>query len=170
MKRILLALALIAIPIPGVASDYVRVPFNCRWMVNDWTGRRWQECDYRWVRNHYQHYGREYALTYTTPQTRGECLPSRAVVGVEKYSLDEAKENAIAMWMENVKLHEGVRFMSPDNAVVLSDGGRGPECYVSSTGLRLSEKAAGAAGQVLHQCTFVARPCPGGISGGRRRW
>lgn len=170
MKRTLLTLALIIIPLPSLASDYVKVPYNCRWIVNDWTGRRWKECDYRWVRQAYHYYGREYALTYTTPQSRGECLAPRSVVGIEKYNLDEAKDSAIGLWMEAEKMHHGVKFMSPDNAIVLSDGGRGPECYVSSTGNRMSEKVAEKAGQVLHQCNFVARPCAGGISAGRRRW
>lgn len=174
MRIILFAVGIalhLALSIPSLASDYVRQAYNCRWMVNDWTGRRWQECDYRWVRNHYQHYGREYALTYTTPQTRGECLAPRSVVGIEKYNIEEAKDSAISLWMEAEKMHHGVRFMGSDNAIVLSDGGRGPECYVSSTGNRASEKIAeGVAGKVLHQCVFTARPCPGGISGGRRRW
>lgn len=100
---------------------------------------------------------------------RGECLVPRSVVGLEKYSLEEAKNNAIAMWMEAEKLHNGVKYMNPENAVVLSNGGKGPDCYISSTGNRASERLAEGAGKVLHQCEFRARPCSGIITEEARR-
>lgn len=99
---------------------------------------------------------------------RPECLVPRSVVGLEKYNLDEAKNNAIALWMEAEKLHNGVKFMNPENAIVLSNGGKGPDCYVSSTGNRASEKIAEGAGRVLHQCEFRARPCAGIAEEARR--
>lgn len=161
MKRTLIAIAML-MPIPAIASDYIRQPYNCR-TYEEWTGRRTQECDYRWVRRYVPQYQpREYTLTYQhNSRGRGECLPMRAVVGVERGDLENAKANAISMWMEQVKLHEGLKYMNPDNAIVLSDGGRGPDCYASSTGLRWSEQVAEKVGRSLHQCEFRARPCAG---------
>lgn len=101
----------------------------------------------------------------------GECLAPRSVVGLEKYSLDEAKENATALWMEAVKLHHGAKYMNPANALVFSDNGRGPDCYLAATGNRASEQLAEKASKVLHQCEFRARPCEGQVDEdrGRRR-
>lgn len=110
---------------------------------------------------------REYTLSYGS--RRHECLQVRAVVGLEKYNVEEARQNAVDMWMEVVKLHHGVRFMNPDNAIVMSDGGRGPDCYVSATGTRASEKAAEVVGRRLSQCEYVARPCAGVMDEGRGR-
>lgn len=130
----------------------------------------WDDCRpvsvKRWVWVPYG--GREYTLTYSHQQRIAGCQPVRAAVGLEKYNLEEAKDNAVAMWMEAVGLHIGKKFMNPDNAVVLSDRGRGPECYLSATGNRLSEKAAEQAGRQLHQCEFVAHPCPGPVGRLRR--
>lgn len=99
---------------------------------------------------------------------RPECLTPRSVVGLEKYNLDEAKNNAISLWMEAEKLHNGVKYMNPENALVLSNGGKGPDCYVSSTGNRASEKIAEGTGRQLHQCEFRARPCAGIAEEARR--
>lgn len=102
---------------------------------------------------------REYAITYTHPSRQGHCYPVRAVVGIEKYNIEEARQNAVDLWMESVKLHHGVRFMDPENAIILSGGGKGPDCYLSSTGTRASEKVGEVFGRRLHQCEFQARPC-----------
>lgn len=96
---------------------------------------------------------------------RSECLAARSVVGLERYSLEEAKENAISLWMEAEKLHNGVKYMNPNNAIVISADGKGPECYLSSTGNRTSEQLAEKANKVLHQCEFRARPCRGADEG-----
>ena len=79
---------------------------------------------------------------------RSECLAARSVVGLERYSLEEAKENAISLWMEAEKLHNGVKYMNPNNAIVISADGKGPECYLSSTGNRTSEQLAEKANKV----------------------
>lgn len=114
---------------------------------------------------------RVYSYVHREPDARhrAECLTPRSVVGLEKYSLEEARNNAIAMWMEAEKLHNGVKYMNPENAVVLSNGGKGPDCYISSTGNRASERLAEGAGKVLHQCEFRARPCSGAITEEARR-
>lgn len=132
-------------------------------------------CDWEGCRRHpvyqnvYVPYApRSYSLTYAHPH-RHECLQVRAVVGLEKYNVEEARQNAIDMWMEAIKLHHGVRWMNPDNAIIMSDGGRGPDCYISATGTRASEKAAEVVGRRLHQCEYVARPCAGPVDDGRRR-
>lgn len=133
--------------------------------VCDWDGCRRHPV----YQNVYVPYApRSYSLTYTHPH-RHECLQVRAVVGLEKYNLEEAKQNAIDMWAEQTKLHHGVKFINADNAIILSDGGRGPDCYVSATGTRASEKAAEVVGRKLVQCEFIARPCAGSIDDGRRR-
>ena len=103
------------------------------------------------------------------PRGRGECLAPRAVVGLEKYNVEEAKENAISLWMEAEKLHNGVKYMNPNNAIVISSDGRGPDCFLSSTGNRASEKLAESANKVLHQCEFRARPCSGAAEEDERK-
>ena len=102
---------------------------------------------------------------YTLEQRRqARCEAVQSAVGVEKYNLDEARESARQLWMERVKLDHGVKYMNPDNAIILSGQGDGPDCYLSATGTRKSEKAAEAvAGAVLHQCEFIAAPCIGGV-------
>lgn len=100
---------------------------------------------------------------------RGDCLAPRAVVGLERYNLQEARDNAISLWMEAEKLHNGVKYMNPENAIVLSADGKGPDCYLSSTGNRASEKLAEQANKVLHQCEFRARPCSGNIGADQAR-
>lgn len=164
--RLMLA-ALVAVIATGVSAQE-----DSRWvrkvLVGQWCDG-WGHC-----RAHYKYvrveptYGRSYSLTYTHPH-RHECLHVRAVVGLEKYNIEEARQNAIDMWSEQVKLHHGVKFMNPDNAIVMSDGGRGPDCYVSATGTRASEKAAEAIGRKLSQCELIARPCAGPIDEGRGR-
>lgn len=111
---------------------------------------------------------REYAITYTHPSRQGHCYPVRAVVGLEKYNVDEAKQNAVELWMEQVRLHHGVKWMDPENAIILSGGGKGPDCYLSSTGTRASERLAENIGKRLSQCEFVARPCEPPKSPARR--
>ena len=100
---------------------------------------------------------------------RGECLAPRSVVGLERYSLEEAKENAISLWMEAEKLHNGVKYMDPDYAIVLSADGKSPDCYISSTGNRASEQLAAKVNKVLHQCEFRARPCSAAADVDRQR-
>lgn len=164
MRLIVFVLALLVSGISANSQDN-----STRWV---WRTIGWRTvCDeYGWncrripVRQrHYAApvYGYVQQAPYDT-RRRPECLVQRAAVGLEKLNLDEARQSAIGLWMEAVQLHEGKRWMNPDNAIVLSNGGRGPDCYLSATGNRFSEKAAEAtSGRVLHQCEFIARPCAG---------
>lgn len=162
MIRILLACIALLITAEAAAQE------DSRWVRKLLRYERrceWFDCYWRPVysRPIYRAYGyppgRDYTLTYTSPYRQGNCYPVRSVVGVEKYNLEEAKQNAIDLWMEQAKMHHGVRFMDPENAIILSDGGKGPDCYLSSTGTRASEKAAEIVGRRLTQCEFIARPC-----------
>lgn len=125
--------------------------------------------DYRWHRAAPRVYhARPYDLGHTNPYRQGNCYPVRATVGIEKYNVEEARSSAVELWMEAEKLHHGVKYMSPEHAIVFSDGGKGPDCYPSSTGTRASERAAETIGKRLWQCEFIARPCE--PQAAPRRW
>ena len=170
MTRLLLSLALlIGMVTPTVAQD-------------DWVRRVLREerrRDYQaWLhRQRLAEQRRQYELVYQRGQVYGwvqripdsrhrpDCIPQpRSVVGLEKYNVDEARANARHMWMEAEKLHNGVKYMNPDNALVIED-----DCYVSSTGNRGSEKAAESVGRARQQCVFTARACVGPADDERKR-
>lgn len=75
-------------------------------------------------------------------------------IGLERYDLDDAKEEADVAWRTHVAHHFGQKYVDLNHARHLSY-----TCNQSSTGGRKSEGAAAAVRKFLHQCEIEAIPC-----------
>lgn len=182
IRHLLITALAIAATVTGTAPtvaqhrSYRDDPASSEWVKRVMREERYREYR-RYSRPQPYPAGRSYELTYSPgPRVMGwtgygpggprrdvVCMPPRSVVGVEKYNVEEARSSAVSLWMEAEKLHHGVKFMNPKNAIVVQD-----DCYLSSTGNRGSEKIAEGVGKTLQQCVFTAIACEGAEQEERR--